>query len=181
MKVIADDFRLIKKPTNYNFADSLYFETHYKNILLSPELKKLNNVFYSQSGILLSLIGNKNKLFLPFSSWGKNLNQFYWLKRIIKGIVTFKVSWKVKNNYNYLIAANPLSNNYFHWITEVIPKLIISGTTQKFTLILPNSFKSYYQVATLQHLGINHLYFDDSLIYFRECSFVTNLTEYPGY
>lgn len=55
------------------------------------------------------------------------------------------------------------SGGYFHWLTEVCPKLIAWRNSQKalFPVLLPSEFRNYsYVLSTLDILGFKYLFFE---------------------
>jgi capsular polysaccharide biosynthesis protein len=181
MTFIQDDIRLTKKPLNYDLAHAPYFEPHYKNLLTQPNLLEINNVIYSKSGVLLDLLGNKIVEHLPYFSWGTALNNIYWLKGIIKSLFKFNISFYFNSKHPLYLVVNPMSDNFFHWITEVVPKLQILKSKNCDNILLPSNIRHHYQLEILKKYDFNIIYFNSEFIFIKKLKYVTNFSQYPGY
>lgn len=181
MKLISTDIRLIKKPKNYDENHSIYFEPHYKNYLFNPELHIVRFKFYCQSAVLIDLGGKKEKSFLPFSEWGNLLGRIFWLKRLLKSFLNLDVRYFLRSNPNIYLVVNPMSNNYFHWITEVVPKMYLIQKKESATILMPSNIRMAYQLEILNKLKIKFKYFDSEFIFLKKAFYFSNFSEFPGY
>ncbi len=70
---------------------------------------------------------------------------------------------------------------YFHWMTEVIPRLIAGGEPiRNFTLVLPGSYRQNNFISqSLEILGFNYLYFTKDYYYLKNAYYITHFAS-PG-
>lgn len=77
-----------------------------------------------------------------------------------KGIISIRTFWKrikLKSTVAYLVIHDPWTQNYYHWITQAIPRLLLAKQLNiPFTLLLPESHETEFHVSTLKILGITH-------------------------
>jgi capsular polysaccharide biosynthesis protein len=124
-------------------------------------------------------------LFL-FRIWPLNLSFPYYKKRIklhsIKGIVDIQQGWyKIvieKKKEPYLIIHDQWTLNYYHWMTQALPRLLMVLKTEvPFTLLLPKTHCLEFHVMSLKFLGVeNWISFETDKTYFE----VDNLI-YPSH
>lgn len=78
----------------------------------------------------------------------------------IKGMFTIRTSWKgiaLNNSRNYLVIHDPWTKNYYHWITQALPRLLlVKKLNINFTLLLPEDHDSNFHKRTLEILGIHN-------------------------
>jgi len=102
------------------------------------------------------------KDFLKFNS----LSKFIFLKKIILMIIYFKKTINIKffkkRKKNAILLHDRHSNNYFHWITDVIPKIIWAKNNQLLNnnFILIPTFKNSFQEESLKMISKKILMLD---------------------
>jgi len=168
-------------PLNYNEQDSNFFYPHYEYKLLKPYLKKISFGFMLKNGTALDNLLNPIPESLPWRLWANSYNKKYWIGYILKAIIKADVGLKL-NSKKIVVVFNNFSCNYFHWITEVLPKIMyLKHLDKNFCFLFPDTYKQDYQKATLKIMNVNVAYFSKSLIYFRGFNFFSGFSEYPGY
>jgi hypothetical protein len=108
--------------------------------------------------------------FLPDSTlflyrfWPLSLSFLFYKKRIrhhsIKGIIDIQRSWnKVifeQRDKPYLIIHDAWTANYYHWMTQALPRLLLAQRTNSlFNLILPKSHLTEFHIKSLSILGVH--------------------------
>ncbi len=86
----------------------------------------------------------------------------FFRKRIkhhnIKGIIFILLHWKknkLVGNHPYLLIHDGWTQNYYHWITQALPRLILAQQTNKpFILLLPEDHQSEFHIASLKLLNV---------------------------
>jgi capsular polysaccharide biosynthesis protein len=77
----------------------------------------------------------------------------------IKGIISIRLNWKkrkLRSQNFYLVIHDAWTQNYYHWITQALPRLILAQQTNKqFTLVLPDHHQSSFHLASLNLLNVN--------------------------
>ena len=75
-----------------------------------------------------------------------------------KGIVSIRIKWKKKKlatNNPYVIIFDTWTKNYYHWITQALPRLLLAQQTNKpFTFLLPEDHQSEFHKASLKLLQV---------------------------
>jgi capsular polysaccharide biosynthesis protein len=76
-----------------------------------------------------------------------------------KGIASIRLKWKKKKleaNNPTVIIFDTWTKNYYHWITQALPRLLLAQqTNQQFTLLLPQDHQSEFHKASLKLLQVD--------------------------
>jgi hypothetical protein len=77
----------------------------------------------------------------------------------VKGVIDLQRNWQQMNlvdeRTTYLAIHDQWSSNYYHWLTQALPRLLMAfQTTKSFTLILPENHTSEFHIKSLQLLGV---------------------------
>src|SRR6185503_7414194 len=104
----------------------------------------------------------------------------FFLGRILNSIKKSGVSISIKPVYYCCI--NEFSDNFFHWFTETLPKMVDVKNNAKsdVTFHIPFPLKDY-QSASLQYCQLNFFVSKDDVTFFYKLRVVENLYKYPGY
>lgn len=86
----------------------------------------------------------------------------FFRKRIrlhnIKGIVAIRLNWKkleLSATEPFLIIHDAWTQNYYHWITQALPRLMLAQKNKtSFQLLLPNDHQSEFHTSSLHLLGV---------------------------
>ena len=150
-----------KRPVNFNIEDASIFNILSEIELPEPSLNILNWSIVFNNGILIDFTG-VNKQSLLYNSRLKDIGGYsFILKSIFKLLMKRKIS--VLNSMKIPIAnvINEWANNYFHWFTEVLPKIyFLKKNLPEFVIILPSSFNAEYQLSSLRQMNIAYDYFE---------------------
>lgn len=78
----------------------------------------------------------------------------------IKGIYSIRKNWKsicLNKHHCYLIIHDPWTKNYYHWMTQALPRLLLALRMQSnFTLLLPEDHCAEFHVRSLEILGVSN-------------------------
>ncbi|MEJ7645119.1 MAG: glycosyltransferase family 61 protein [Chryseolinea sp.] len=77
----------------------------------------------------------------------------------IKGLVHIKRFWRQvqlpRHAYPYLVIHDQWTLNYYHWMTQALPRLlIVLNSSLRFTLILPANHNKPFHLGSLKIFGI---------------------------
>lgn len=110
--------------------------------------------------------------FLPLSS-----SFPYFRGRIrhhsVKGIIDIRRNWKrhdfQKRENPYLVVHDQWTQNYYHWITQALPRLKQAmEVVDKFILLLPAHHRTEFHTRSLKLLGVEEvLYFETDHTYYE--------------
>ena len=155
-KILNNQIIKISFPKLNNPIDKKLFIKELKRKTYDSYKYYLNNIIVDQNGN--PQVENYFILsdFLKF----KSLSRFIILKKILL-LLKFKLNLKKYRDANFLkygiIVHDRHSHNYYHWITDVLPKiiwLIENEELGKYKIILPY-FKTSFQYKTLKDLSRN--------------------------
>jgi capsular polysaccharide biosynthesis protein len=137
-------------PLNLRHCDRNYFEKIQTYNCPSLRIHKFSTVNILPDGTLFKAIFPLKESFLYFEKRIKHHNA--------KGIAFIRLNWKRKNlnlRKTLLIIHDVWTQNYYHWITQALPRLIISQQTGlPFILLLPDDHQSDFHIASLKLLGV---------------------------
>lgn len=171
--------KVLLLPENYDDNDRIYFEPHLNYNLLKPYIKTIRLGILLKSGTVLNWRLRPVKESLPWSLWASNYKITFWIGSILKALLSFNIKCKVGK---VAIVFNNFSNNYFHWITEVLPKMYyLYYVDNKTVFLLPENYNQDYQLSTLKILGANFAFFKEDIIFFKKVTLFSGFSEYPGY
>ncbi len=125
-----------------------------------------NNTYYCPR---LYVYTANNIFLLPDSTvfkWVKPLSLSFPLykKRIrlhsIKGIFDIRRKWQRVNlapsPYPYLVIHDQWTSNYYHWVTQALPRLLLAmKTLSEFMLLLPADHLKEFHTSSLKMLGVH--------------------------
>ncbi|HLA58615.1 MAG TPA: glycosyltransferase family 61 protein [Puia sp.] len=164
-----------KLPVNLSIENINHFNVNLK--YRCPDLF----IFYFKSVYFLP----DNTLFL-YKIWPLGISFPYYKKRLrhhsIKGLFDIQRSWRNlilgKALKPYVTIHDPWTSNYYHWMTQALPRLLmVLKKGISFTLLLPETHCTEFHNKSLEVLGIeNWTTFEVDKIYFK----VFNLV-YPAH
>jgi len=157
-------------PKNINSKDLDYFTWMDK---LYPEPICINEI--NQGIFVNSSFIEVNKFFL-FKSKISILN----LKTITTGLIKRKFS--IFKDVSVAICVNQWSNNYFHWFTEVIPRIIESKKCNSdVVFVFPFTLNEQYQIPSLGMLNISYVHNNYHWIFFKKAFSSQNTIKNTGH
>ncbi|MFT3980978.1 MAG: glycosyltransferase family 61 protein [Ferruginibacter sp.] len=167
-------------PVNFRQEDLPFYEPHFHFRLLDPALRSLRNIFYFRNGVAVKADLSVDKEFLPWTNWADSYTKRFWSGNLLKALLRGRLNLQLKQQA--IIVANPFSANYFHWMTEVLPKLIFLQQQQvKGLVFFHDRYLQDFQKATLDILQVSYNETTADVFFFRRCLTVSNFSEYPGY
>jgi capsular polysaccharide biosynthesis protein len=90
---------------------------------------------------------------ISFPFFKKRLKHHNW-----KGILAIRWNWKkikFEKHGPYLIIHDQWSQNYYHWITQALPRLLLAQESKEpFTLLLPKDHQSEFHLSSLKLLHV---------------------------
>lgn len=148
-------------PVNFNPLDQNIF-----NHLLGIELPEPSYSIYKYSlvfknGILFNFSGVAKQSLLYDIRLKEIGGYFIILKMIIKEVLKGSLKFISNKNGSVATVVNEWSNNYFHWVTEVLPKVyFLKNCNKDFSILLPSNFVAEYQLTSLRQMNVPIIYFD---------------------
>jgi capsular polysaccharide biosynthesis protein len=141
-------------PENIVPEHKRYFEPHLKIDLPTPGYRFFRNyILLLSNGILMDRFHVDKQSLLYDKKMNEKGIRGYLLKCIIKSFLKRKVV-VLDAGPHYVTIINQLTNNYFHWFTEAIPKLIcLLRENKKPIVLLPAHYDAAYQLRSLELLG----------------------------
>ena len=138
-------------PKNIQPGDEIFFKHEYEKTFPPVYLYELNNVNVSPEGIVF----RNFEVFLP-SLLNISRKAYYNWKYLLK--VYFKKRIKLKKTETYLLAFDEWSNGYFHWICDVLPKLVASKELLKnVTILVPEVINDTFYFETLNTFDVQNI------------------------
>ena len=170
----------INFPTYIKSEHKKYFEPHLKYIIYEPEIRNKTICIIFKNGFIIDKNGIVDET-LPHENFKSNTNWKYYFGKLFKNIIKFNFKF-LKSKDIYFIT-NEFSNNYFHWITEVIPKLFFvkKATDNNFRVLLQVDNLSEFQKTTLNFLDIKYIQIKKEIIFTNNIKIIPRLTEFSGY
>jgi hypothetical protein len=174
-KVLADEIYPAEtvyrsKPLNLRLEDKVLFENEYTKQLQQARIYSVKNAVLSGEGYVFC-----NGQAIPDSIIGampaNAFNSLLW----------HKAKMEIEED-NYLAIHHAWSLNYFHWVCEMLPKLIFfkkKFNPNHFVLLLPESYKVPYISNSLEAFNFKQVrYFDNaSYLVVKELRFIGPLSQ----
>ena len=148
-------------PANFNRIDISLFEHELRREIPATFLRYLDNVTVYPEGLLFSGTKILEESF-PTPEFSNS-----WLRVKIRAKALLKYRLKARKivSANSIWVTDTLSHNYFHWLTDVLPRLfVVRDKLRETTLLLPDSyqFKSYV-VSSLKPFFLGEIEFVDKV------------------
>lgn len=151
-------------PVNSAISDEILFK-HEEECQVDPVyLIEIKNLLFSGTGLFLVPEKRKlPKLFLKYN----NLKQLSFLSYPYCKVKLYLKHKLIRINRPVVFVIDCWSYGYFHWMAEVLPRLIVAGEAIKDTsVVLPAHYKNLLFVeASLRQLGFKYLFLDEQKIY----------------
>lgn len=169
----------INLPVNIHEADKKFFkclEWDYAD----PEIKVHFFSLVFLKGYSTNILLHPLKKIEPWQGFYKNYKKTFFLGRILDSIKNRAVRISLKPVYYCCI--NEFSDNFFHWFTEALPKMVYVKNKFKSDVIfhIPFPLKDYQSVS-LKYCGLNFFVAEGDVTVFYKLKIVENLYKYPGY
>lgn len=132
-------------PANFNRADMNIFEHEFRREIPETVLKYFSNVTVYPEGLLF----NGTKILEESFPAPEFSASWLGIKVRAKALLKYKFKERRPISANSIWVTDTLSHNYFHWLTDVLPRLfIVRDKLQETTLLLPSSYQSKCYVAS---------------------------------
>jgi capsular polysaccharide biosynthesis protein len=170
----------IPLPQNITSQHEKYFEQCLKWKYNLPRIKTHFFAFVFSKGYSTSFFLQPLKNIAPWPTFYEKFNLFFFLGKILNAIKKRKLRPLISTEYYYCI--NEFSNNYYHWVTEVLPKMVyvknhLNGDCKFF---IPYSLTGY-QLTSLKICKINFYSSKNDVTLFPRLKVVENFTGSTGY
>ena len=170
----------IKYPVNITLEHKKYFEQCLQWEYYTPVVKNHFCSFLYLGGAGTSLLLQPIKNTEPWLNFYKTFNKSFYLGLLLAAAKKNKISFVTARLYYY--CTNEFSNSYYHWFTEVLPKIVYVknslNTNAKFFIPFP---LTEYQRTSLNLLGINFYDTKSKVTFFCQLKVVENFTMSTGY
>ena len=148
-------------PANLKINDQKYFDTVSQIELENPFHERINGCLLLNNGLILSFNGIHQQSLLYNSRSSEPGFKFSLIKKLIKCIVSLRISFS-SPKIIYFSIINEWTNNYFHWLTEALPRILyLKKHFAGIIILLPHSYKSEYQLTSLKLLNIKYKRFHE--------------------
>tara|TARA_B110000211_G_C14070483_1_gene549735 strand:- start:1266 stop:2336 length:1071 start_codon:yes stop_codon:yes gene_type:complete len=154
-EIIGENVVKRQLPKNYKIKDAKYFLHEAVTKIPKTSLLEGEKLIITSEGILI-----KNSKIVKESFSGKKfdsknyVSNLYWSKNI-----------KKINEKNIVSLFTVWSDNYYHWFTECIPKIILFSTSHdvsKYVFIFPINHDKPFIKSTLKILDISYQFFTEN-------------------
>ena len=134
-------------------GDERYFQHEYERVFPDVFAWKFNHVTVTAEGIIFNGLKIYDQNIID-PTHRKDFNLRYLLSKYLK-----YHKLKLEDNEKYLLAYNYWSNGYFHWMCDVLPRLVALGDEIKsLTLLIPESFQHPFFRETLRMFPLKNIY-----------------------
>lgn len=136
-----------KLPANFRQEDELYFAAQFENSTPDVFLVDFQNVNVSVAGTVFYFL--HTFVLSVKEDFVKKLNWVY----VLYNLLTRKKK-TVSPDEKYLLFFNNLSECYYHWMTEAVPRLfLLKDQLNGIKILLPESYRGF-QMKSLKVFGI---------------------------
>lgn len=146
-----------EQPKNIKNEDISLFEHEFESKIRNTHLIKISNGVILQD-IIVKLFKNPRK-YLTYTLVHPSIT----IKSLIKRILFFRSGFKTIEKGVWII--DNWSFNYFHWLTDALPRLLASNREENiYPVILPKHYKQIsYITESLNLLGTQVIYYNDQI------------------
>jgi hypothetical protein len=154
-KLLTESIKVKRNlPVNYVAADIEFYEDYRTYETNNCYLKSINNALVTFDSIVY-----KTGILVDESLFSKEHKSYYRLRYLLKTFFSLK-KIILNPDKKYLLSTDSESAGHFHWLTEVLPRLLsLKEFCGEFVLMLPD--KPYIRNVALESLRIANLNFED--------------------
>lgn len=154
-----------RQPVNLNPIHASIFEVVSGIELPEPSFEIHNWAVLLKNGILFTITGVKNQSLL-YNVRLKEIGGYNLiLKMLIKESLKMRFKFFKNDKVHVATAINEWSNNYFHWFTEVLPRIYFLKTQiPEFSILIPSNYIADFQLTSLKLLNVPFIYFEGMAI-----------------
>ncbi len=168
-------------PLNVEASHREFFKNHAFTNSTPSKHVRVNSVFVFCNGLIFKK-GQVLHESLSTPLFLKKYSTKFFYRKFIRSLLKLKVS--IRNRGQYIIVHDEWSENYFHWLTDVVPRLYISRTLlAESKLILPENFTAPYHDHTLKKFNINNIKWinDAKTLFVKNLVLPTHVSAPGGY
>lgn len=149
-----------KLPANFKSTDAPIFKFLAEIDLPLPSFKIYKRALLFKNGVLLNISGVQKQSLLYNSRLKEIGGNLIVLKMLLSEVFNRQFKF-IRSKQNVATVINEWSNNYFHWLTEVLPKVyFLKMQISSFSVLLPINYSASFQVDSLKILEIPIINFD---------------------
>lgn len=169
----------INLPVNIYSEDEKYFDCLQWNYS-DPVIKSHSFSFLYRKGVSTNILLRPLKKIEPWDGFYKKFKSSFFIGKLFNAVKARKI--QIVINDTYYCCVNEFSNSFYHWFTEVLPKMIYArkhcgaGTTFYIPFCL-----SEYQLTSLSLCKLNFCTTKNHVTLFRKLRVVENFYKHPGY
>ena len=162
-------------PQNITPGDRPFFEPYLTWGYSNPTIKKQEFPFVFLRGIVTSFLLRPIANMPPWPGFYKEHHKTYFIGKLLHALKNRKLGWIGSDKYYYCV--NEFSDNYFHWFTEVLPKMIYASDMARKTIVFFFPFElSGYQITSLELSGVPFYHNKKEVTLFTRLHLVQNFT-----
>lgn len=168
-------------PSNINPNDVQYFDPHLEIDLPSLGCRMFEHyvAVYSNGIVFDKWRFDRESLLYDARLKDKGL-KLYLTKLTLKAFLKRNVCF-CRPSDTLITIINEWSNNYFHWLTEALPKLVVAMDLGFMpTVMLPSHYQSLYQYRSLALLGIKYQLFREEIVIAKNVILPNRLAPYSA-
>lgn len=169
----------IELPENITPADNQSFQHCLNWQYRFPSIRLHYFTIVYPAGYCTDLFLNPIENIAPWKDFYKKFKRTFFLGQLQKFLKRGRLKYVHSGSYYYCL--NEYSDNYFHWFTEVLPKMLYvkKNNGPDTTFYIPFQLKDY-QLASIELCEIKTYKAQESVLLFRKLQIVENFTIYPG-
>ena len=180
-KILSNE--IIKKNKNsINSKDTHLFYNDFINKIGNSYIYQIRDLSILDDGKIFTFNYDLISDYLSFNS----LSRYIIIKKLILYLnYIFKIFYKKILNNNIYISKNCLllhdrnSSGYFHWITDILPKVVYAKKNYKnFLIILPSELKVKFIISSLKKLKVKYFFKKNFNYKFKKLTYIGSL--YPS-
>ena len=171
-----------KLPENFVKEHLPFFEPILQINLPDPGYKYFStHIFLLSNGVVVNKLKVEKQSLLYDKRLPEIGGKIFLVKFFIKALVQNKISFLHAGN-EYVTIINEWSNNYFHWLTEALPKLVtLMDSGIKPIVLLPFHYNYPFQLRSLELLGVSHQVFKSHILVGKNIFLPNRLAPYTAH
>lgn len=141
-------------PMNITEPDKSIFQNDISMEFPQVNLVEYKNVGLTPQGILFNNLSVYDQSYV----WPYQKEEYNW-KYLVKNFIKRR-SRTLSDQQKYIICFDNWSNGYYHWISDLLPRLyLIRNYLKTHTLLLPDYLNAEYMKETLKVFGVTNIHY----------------------
>ena len=171
-----------KLPKNFIEEHLAFFEPILQIDLPDPGYKYFSTpILLLSNGMVVNWLKVEKQSLLYDTRLPEIGGRIFLVKFFIKALVQNKISF-LQAGDDYVTIINEWSNNYFHWFTEALPKLVtLMDSGIKPIVLLPFNYNYPFQLRSLELLGVSHQVYKSYVLVGKKIYLPNRLAPYPAH